>query len=225
VVSPSFSPDQESRLPGSAVRNEGRDRDADLLYRAMRAKQRAVLRLRLKDLTSKPQGIWEWMHRAYASFKDFIFLLFGYGTQIFWPIKVSLLLLILSTCIFSRPQFVRAAPEVVDILKDEGPASGPAETTIELERTLASDPGLREIAKNSNWRDGFAMSIRYQVPIVESLTHNRWEASSQRLPILYVRAEMYALFLVIWNWVAWPMFLIGIGAKIYRGRKYKDVRR
>jgi hypothetical protein len=195
------------------LRNEGRDRDADRLYRAMRAKQRGDSKLRLKDLTSKPQGIWEWILRAWASFKDFIALLFGYGTRTFWPIKVSALLLILSTCIFSRPQFVRAVPEVVDILKDE------RGTTTELERTLASDSGLREISKNWNWRDGFAMSIRYQVPIVESLTHNRWEASSQRLPIFYVRAEMYALFLVIWNWVAWPLFLIGIGANIYRGRK------
>ena len=48
------------------------------------------------------------------------------------------------------------------------------------------------------WADSLALTVRYQVPIIPVVTHERWEASNHRLPI-GVTAEQYALGLTLYS--------------------------
>lgn len=137
--------------------------------------------------------------------------LLGFGTRAWWPMVPALGLFFVSwLLVFSHAQNVRASADLLqtfDLTASRPPGDAGNRTPLDL------SPG------EWDWEDALALTIRYHVPIVPSLTHARWEASAHRLRYLGISAEQYALWLTVYHWIAWPLFLIWLAARVVRGRQ------
>ena len=162
-----------------------------------------------------------WDRTQYASI--------GYSTRVWIPMVPALVLFVISLFVFHQQHYVRASPALLQVLeakaseskRDNGepriaegaglPASQPE--VVQLDRHPASIPGV-----NWGWGDAMVLTLRYHVPILTSLTHNWWEASGQ--PIFSgFTAEHYAFLVQVYHWIAWPLFLLGAAAQVFRGKQ------
>ncbi len=208
------------------LRNEGSDAMADEVYRAMR---RRALRVRI-DGTEPPES----GHSARAASaappapkpkfsRRLAFVIrregsrilgktIGWGTQNFKPLLAALLIFPVSWWVFSSPQ------NVVPSTSFLGVTPGLSETAHPPEHGVAW--GLD---------DGAWMAARFQVPVIPILARERWEPSRDalqlRLPgadrvliLPWLSPEDYAYLVYLLHWVIWPLFLIGITAKVIRER-------
>jgi len=141
----------------------------------------------------------------------------GYGTWAWAPMVPVLLLAPLSLAVFSHPLNVRASSALLQVV-------APAERAEAEARSVADglppgEVGPTHLGRSWAWPDALALTLRYQVPIIPAATHGGWEAGSRRaFPGIPTPAEHYALFLAVYHWLAWPLFLIWVAARIVRGR-------
>lgn len=157
--------------------------------------------------------------------KDGLYGILGFGTFAWVPIIVAVLLFPLTVFVFAHPQNVRASSDLLQVLGNNGePLISQAQTitphsnpTLEIR---AADIERFKTDFNWTWPDALALTLRYQIPIMPSLTHTWWEASENRIPFLFgITAQHYALGLTIYHWIAWPLFLVWITARVVRGRQ------
>lgn len=136
----------------------------------------------------------------------------GFGTRAWWPmIPAAALFFVTWVVVFSQPENVRASTAFLEAF-DAAELMPNGSRTPELSLTRI-EPG------SWTWHDSLALTLRYQVPIIPSVTHGWWEASGRRLPGLGITAEQYALWLTVYHWIAWPLFLIWLAARVVRGRQ------
>ncbi|MGH9141942.1 MAG: hypothetical protein ACRD2I_12490 [Vicinamibacterales bacterium] len=141
--------------------------------------------------------------------------LLGFGTRAWWPMIPGVALFLTSwLLVFSQPHNVRASSELLGALEVKVAPEVQPHTiaALDITPTAIFGPGTW------SWVDSMALTVRYQVPIIPALTHERWEASDHQLPI-GVTTEQYALGLVLYSWIAWPLFLVWLAARIVRGRQ------
>lgn len=139
-----------------------------------------------------------------------------FGTVAWWPMILALLLFPLTLFIFSQPGYVRASPELLEVMDQDhraGLSTGRLGADLELTPDRIFD------AAYWSWQDALALTLRYQVPIVPSITHTWWEAGGASLPMVHLSAERYALWLSIFHWIAWPLFLVWLAARVVRGQQ------
>lgn len=191
----------------TGLRNEGRDIEANEVYVSMRREAR------------KHEG-GQRLRDHWGRFKDQLkFLLTAYGTAVGRPMWPFLPILLLSWWIFSNPCNVAATTEMLQVLGDKpiraaaDCRSGPGAAAL----PLAISP--TQLGMPWRFTDAVALTVRYQVPIIGVLTHNRWEASPRSLPGGFLSAEGYAFWVELYFWIAWPLFLIGVAARAFRGRR------
>ncbi|QXD17043.1 hypothetical protein GQ464_008970 [Rhodocaloribacter litoris] len=222
----------------TTLRNQGEDGEANRIYRQMRWKARqewkarrahrrwswwvpvglvpvlVVLAWRRPDLAQFLAGAAFLVLGGWAVYdrQGFYGMILGFGTVAWWPMIGALLLFPVSLSLFSQPAYVRASTSLLEVLGAEGRPQGPG-----------GAPGLeaspRDLGVDWTWHDGLAMTLRYQVPIIPAVTHTWWEAGGGRLPVLGLTAERYALWLTLYHWIAWPLFLIWLAARVVRGRQ------
>jgi len=141
--------------------------------------------------------------------------LLGFGTRAWWPMIPGVALFLASwLLVFSQPHNVRASSELLGALDLKVAPAGASNAAQALDVTPSSIFG----AGAWSWVDSLALTIRYQVPIIPAVTHERWEASDHRLPI-GMTTEQYALGLSLYSWIAWPLFLVWLAARVVRGRQ------
>ena len=141
--------------------------------------------------------------------------LLGFGTRAWWPMIPGVALFLASwLLVFSQPHNVRASAELLGALDLKAAPAGAATAPTALDVTPSTIFG----AGTWSWVDSLALTVRYQVPIIPAVTHERWEASDHRLPI-GITTEQYALGLALYSWIAWPLFLVWLAARIVRGRQ------
>ena len=152
----------------------------------------------------------------------------SYGTAPFLPMVLVLLLTFPTVFLFSNPENVRIAPDLFDALNEPRTSENIIKDKSDYliyeyyNENKGKESFIPEINPSppEDWTlvDAVALSFKYQIPIINSLTHGRWEASS-KVTSLGVTAEQYAFYLSIYHWIAWPIFLIGMTAKVFRGKK------
>ena len=206
----------------TSLRNEGRDVEANRIYLAMRREAR---RRRKADdcssevpaegltLTGRLLGL---MERAWDRLHDFAT---RYGTEVRRPMLPALLLVPLSLWIFSDPRNVTASTDLLQVIGDERITIATAGSPRAGGQPDWLAVGPDQLGVEWSLTDAFALTVRYQVPIIGVLTHDRWEASARPLPVLGASAEDYAFWIEIYHWIAWPLFLIGAAAGAFRGRR------
>ena len=204
----------------NGLRNEGRELEANEVYVSMRreARKREHKQHRLyKDERRPAPGR---LRYHWSRFKDQLkFLFTRYGTAVGRPMWPFLPILLLSLWIFSDECNVAATTELLQALGDKPTLAasrcrpGPGSTTLPLTISPAQ--------LGAPWRftDAAALTVRYQVPIIGVLTHSRWEASPRSLSGGFLSAEGYAFWVELYHWFAWPLFLIGVAAHAFRGRR------
>lgn len=206
----------------TSLRNEGRDVEANRIYLAMRREARR--RRKVEDcgsdvptegltLTGRIFGL---MERAWDRLHDFAT---RYGTEVRRPMLPALLLLPLSLWIFSDPRNVTASTDLLQVLGDDRITMATAGSARVNGQPDWLAVGPDQLGVEWSLTDAFALTVRYQVPIIGVLTHDRWEASARPLPVLGASAEDYAFWIEIYHWIAWPLFLIGAAAGAFRGRR------
>ncbi|OJX02289.1 MAG: hypothetical protein BGO72_00870 [Burkholderiales bacterium 70-64] len=207
----------------NGLRNEGRDLEANEVYVSMRraARMREHEQRRLgEDKRDERRPVPDRLRYRWSRFKDQLkFLLTRYGTAVGRPMWPFLPVLLLSLWIFSNECNVAATTELLQVLGDKPALAasscrpGPGSTTLPL--------AISPAQLGTPWRftDAMALTVRYQVPIIGVLTHNRWEASARSLPGGFLSAEGYAFWVELYHWIAWPLFLIGVAARAFRGRR------
>lgn len=226
----------------TALRNQARDGDANRVYRQMRKTARAewpVLtkdftwrryfrneRRRLSQLRRHPK---KWLSTKKAELFDkarlvlwhlwdrIQFVSIGYGTRVWVPMIPTVILFAMSLIIFSQAEYVRASPALLQVL---GTNAG-AQHQPMLVNVSPYEQKLNVCPNKDQWTklDALALSLRYHVPIVSSMTHTWWEAGTKTIPGTGITAERYALIVEVYHWIAWPLFLIGAAALVFRGRQ------
>lgn len=81
---------------------------------------------------------------------------------------------------------------------------------------------------HAEWKisDAIALALRYHIPLFESRTHDRWEASEHEVDLgtigrfhLAPRMETIAFVIEVIYWVALPILLLGFAAWAFRKRE------
>jgi hypothetical protein len=203
------------------LRNEGREAEANRIYLAMRRTARARREAgggnaALAAGQSLSGRLLSLLERAWDHLHDFAT---RYGTEVRRPMLPALLLLPLSLWIFSDPRNVTASTDLLQVIGNERIAVAGASPS-----SPAGQPEWLAVSPEAlgvpwSLTDALALTVRYQVPIIGVLTHDRWEASPRPLPVIGASAENYAFWLELYHWIAWPLFLIGAAAGAFRGRR------
>lgn len=129
------------------------------------------------------------------------------------PLAFTVMTLAGLSFLFKEPANVRATVGYLHAL--------PAATRMVMEDPNEIHPHeLHE--KWTKW-DAIALALRYHVPLFESRTHDRWEASGSNAKIcdFYLRARMetVALIIEVVYWIALPILLLGFAAWAFRKRE------
>lgn len=112
--------------------------------------------------------------------------------------------------------------------KEPAPANQPEETkqnTAQVPRQPATAHSIRpeQIQGDWDWTDRIFVSLRYSVPISLVLSKTDWKASSNEVTAPWlgvtVKASTAAHLVVLIGLVTWPMLLIGLAARVYRGTR------
>lgn len=205
------------------LRNQAQDSEANKIYIGMRCQVRQKAREEYRKATkgrsyTARKLLWLCWDRAQFSATR-------YGTQVWRPMIPALLLFLPSLLlIFWGPHYVRASPELLQVLGDKESREAvkkplsyqPDESAIEISPSDLNIPWT--------WGDTLALTLRYQVPIIPNMTHQWWEASGRPLYIkgignIPLTAEQYAFGVEIYHWVAWSLFLIGAATQVFRGKR------
>jgi hypothetical protein len=200
--------DQSTRLSVEAeLRNKSYEREANKFYLEV---ERSLIDRRWKQRTYKHRNCKaaeEWLllrlQKCFLFAKaNFIPLLLLTGITMF---GLSLL--------FRDPANVRATVGYLHAL--------PATTRTAVDDQNEIDPNdLHE--KWTKW-DAMALALRYHVPLFESRTHDRWEASGSDAKIgtyyLPARMETIAFIIEVFYWIALPILLLGFAAWAFRKRE------
>lgn len=163
----------------------------------------------------------------------FLGTVISFGTQPKWPIFITFILTFPVLILFLNPKNVRLSSDAMDGIH-------PAEQNLDLFNDRShnefvyyqyqyKDARGQEVTETlpeihpypaDAWKfqDAVVMTAKYQIPIVSLFTHDRWTPSS-RLTGLGITVEQFMFCVNIYNWLAWPIFLIGMTAEVFRGKK------
>lgn len=203
----------------NALRNEAQESEANKVFIAMRQN----VRQKWWADYAQASGIWQSAKMLLRVLWDYAqFFVTRYGTKVWLPMIIVLALFIPTFLTFRNPHNVRATSGLHQILGSTGD-----ETKKILEKRsnqgLAFELSPVDLDFDWTWRDALALTIRYQVPIIPGLTHQWWEAGGRLVCTpgvkICVGAEQYAFGVEIFHWVAWPLFLIGAAAQVFRGKR------
>lgn len=217
------------------LRNQSQVGDANKIYREMRRKIKAdtdpgpvlsfldALVGRLNTLVPEQwarllRRFKHWCGRQYGKWLKptlwhvwdrLQYISIGYSTRVWIPMIPALIFFVISVFIFSQPKYVRASPSLVQVLQGNLPEG----QTVNIQETPDRVGGV--VWSTS---DGAILALRYHVPILNSLTQSWWEASGTPL-FRGFTAEHYASIVEFYHWIAWPIFLLGAAAQVFRGRQ------
>lgn len=194
----------------SELRNKSYEWQADRVYLAMvwSSKRRARSKWFFLRLP-----IFFWHLLSYFILGGFLFVKSFFVV----PLVFSCLTLFWLSCLFSNPQNVRASVGLLDALPDE---TRSAYKSVEIHPSDLT-------GQISEWgcSDAVALALRYHIPLFESRTHDRWEASGNRLQVGFgkmsrtIRMETIAFAIEVIYWIALPMLLLGFVAWAFRKRE------
>lgn len=186
-------------------RDEARDADADRLYFEMRRAETSR-KLRGPTFRGRLSGLPSWLWGASTK----------YGTQIRRPLAPWAGVTVVTFLTLLSPQNVRPATSTWEVVKPASPAPI-ADSTGQGAIIL---PEHRPDSLGKTWRvsDALALTVRYAVPLIQSGTHDRWEASENRmLGWRWLTPELIAWVNTMFGWTCLPFVVIYLGAKAVRG--------
>ncbi len=148
-----------------------------------------------------------------TSFHYLIFVVpTAYSTQVWRPMVLAIWSAVLCFVLFADTRHVAATLSLQEVLPKDVPLAAAAQ------QGPLADLSPTELDYPWKWEDGLALTVRYVVPLAPLITHDRWEASRTRTP-LGPTAEQVAAFVQIYNWIAWPLFLLMATARAVRGKQ------
>ena len=157
--------------------------------------------------------------------KQFYGSTISFGTRPWIPMVIVGILFIPTIILFSQPENVRISDGTFEAMQDPSvhPSFKSDDTNDYIYYNYQSnleDKNLPEIHPKPNWNfiDGGILAAKYQIPIITASGYDRWVASS-KVTALGITAEQYSFWISVYHWLAWPIFLIGMTAKVFRGKK------
>ncbi|MCW5898119.1 MAG: hypothetical protein KIT10_02530 [Flavobacteriales bacterium] len=155
-------------------------------------------------------GVWLvlslWSHRTRLLLNELYAIPTAHGTQPWRPMIGTVISFVLVMSILTDGNKVAATLSHMEVVgKDE--KEGMEYTPYEL-------------VHEWTWQDAMGLSIRYVIPLAPLVTHERWEAGrTAAFEGSRVTAEQVAMWVQLYNWIAWPLFLIFMAARAFRGKQ------
>jgi hypothetical protein len=190
----------------SGLRNKSLEWQADRIYLAMiwnsKRRLRRERKILLRFLSFPFHLFFYWAQRCFLWAKAF----FGV------PLAFAIMTIFGLSFLFTEPSNVRATVGYLHALP----------TPTRMKMTDANEIHPNDLGVEWNKWDAFALAVRYHVPLFESRTHDRWEASEDEACIrgshLGVKMETIAFAVEVTYWVVLPILLLGFVAWAFRKR-------
>lgn len=195
----------------SDLRNQSFEWQADRVYLAMEWSSKRRKRSRRSRAVRFLMFLYQPLF--YLSQKSFLWTKAFFGV----PFAITVVTLFCLSWLFSNPTNVRATVGYLHAI--------PTVTRMAMPNSNEVHPYDLDVEWNTS--DAIALALRYHIPLFESRTHDRWEASENKLDSgvrigkfhLSARMETIAFAIEVIYWVMLPILLLGFVAWAFRKRE------